>query len=181
MQVVGMVVLFIVLPFIPPGASKLPSFLRWFDNADGDGLDGDGAHQVRLEETMFGTTFLKRYWWLAVRNPINYFQHHILGVKGLKMLDTQKTLKPLDAPAVPSWIQVGDYSCGGVVKSAMIVRNKIIGHFVADEYYIVQPYKLFGKKLCLRIRIGHKLTGNYKSNMKPWTFNFHPFKTYRGV
>jgi hypothetical protein len=67
---------------------KLPNVLGWFDNAiDGDYGDRRGwwidncstAAWFGWFPNLKSTDFLARYWWLAVRNPINNFKRFVVG------------------------------------------------------------------------------------------------------
>ena len=90
---------------------RLPSWALWFDNVY-DGADGDRRNWWRdncSTEAWFGwfpelknTDFLARYWWMAIRNPINNFKRNIAGADctllkvimqyhiGTKLIDADK-------------------------------------------------------------------------------------------
>lgn len=153
LQLVSIVVLPFILPFIPKDRETLPAFVRWFDNAEiplgigskDDGLAGPAyyrepsiASYKKVLRTDYLSLLLCRYIWLAFRNPLNYFQYKAIGVK-------------ISGPIIIKEKQ-GDDTVG----------NKEGDH--AGVYYIKgnqgywQYYKVIklGSTRCLRIRLGYK-------------------------
>jgi hypothetical protein len=79
----GIPILAIALLFVSRKKETLPRFIRWFDNnelhlrADGDdGLSGPDYIRSKWKDP---TGWLARFNWLALRNPVNYFQYAVLG------------------------------------------------------------------------------------------------------
>lgn len=59
----------------------LPTWAKWWDNKI-DGTLGDDDYRWASRDIPFGwknTSFLGQYWWMAIRNPFNYFKRFILG------------------------------------------------------------------------------------------------------
>jgi hypothetical protein len=91
----GLFVVPVAMLFSRPGLTtdgrptgKMPNVLGWFDNAiDGDYGDRRGwwidncskAAWLGWFPKLKSTDFLARYWWLAVRNPINNFKRFVVG------------------------------------------------------------------------------------------------------
>lgn len=93
LEILGSIILPFVLPFIPKSQEHLPYLVRWFDNHESyypgqegqhvDGLAGPKAHRDKnglTENSSFIKLYWERYRWLALRNPLNYFQYKHLGV-----------------------------------------------------------------------------------------------------
>jgi hypothetical protein len=58
-----------------------PKYLRWWDNPV-DGTLGDPSFRWASRDIPFGwknTSFLGQYWWMAIRNPFNYFKRFIIS------------------------------------------------------------------------------------------------------
>jgi len=59
----------------------LPKFALFWDNKI-DGTLGDDDYRYASRDIPFGlknTSFLGQYWWMAIRNPFNYFKRFILA------------------------------------------------------------------------------------------------------
>lgn len=59
----------------------LPRWAKWWDNKI-DGTLGDDDYRWAGRDIPFGwknTSFLGQFWWMAVRNPFNYFKRFILA------------------------------------------------------------------------------------------------------
>jgi hypothetical protein len=59
----------------------LPSWALWWDNKV-DGTLGDDDYRWASRDIPFGwknTSFMGQYWWMAIRNPFNYFKRFILA------------------------------------------------------------------------------------------------------
>lgn len=155
-------------------------FFKWFDNGDEldrkYGLNGDIGYQNSKgnPKTPF-KLYLSRLTWLAFRNPVNYFQYNILGVKvkylGEVILHDNyiQRLKQDNA-----FLEVSDWSEAG--------KRKVETSTGFWEYYIVYKYP-FNHKKCFRARIGHKL-GHFpliqpRSTVQ-WVCAIQPWKDYRG-
>ena len=60
---------------------RLPTWAKWWDNPI-DGTLGDDDFRWASRDIPFGlknTSFLGQFWWMAVRNPFNYFKRFVLG------------------------------------------------------------------------------------------------------
>jgi hypothetical protein len=176
-QLIGMVVLLFVLPFLSRNGTKLPHILSWFDNAENiylsekdmhrDGLSGPAYYRAsdlgRLEtygpydgEDLNANhelvskyeLFKSRYDWLALRNPINYFQYDILGAH----ID-------IDDVVITKGDETNNYS---------EVETEACTYY---EYYIAKPW-LFG--FIFRFRMGWKITSTYRP-IQQWVFTLNPF------
>jgi hypothetical protein len=188
LQLLGYVLLAIYLPFtlrdrrvINCPDQRLPKVLRWFDNADDRdqkyGLNGDLAHQKRHK-----SLFIRRYTWLATRNPVNYFQRKIIGspspwILGYHIENHPKYKSPVANSKQAT--QVGDYV--GQSEGWRSVEAYNYGYKLLWEYYVVKHY---GNGKCLRMRLGYKLGHDpleQKSGSVQWVFSISPWKTYRGI
>lgn len=59
----------------------LPTWAKWWNNPI-DGTLGDDDFRWAGRDISFGwknTSFLGQYWWMAVRNPFNYFKRFVLA------------------------------------------------------------------------------------------------------
>lgn len=152
LELLGMVVLPVVLPFIPANQEVLPKYLRWFDNAStyvgfvypaGDGLSGDVAYREMRKAEGHTNLFWERYYWLALRNPINYFSVVVLGSKGIF-----QTIEVYGDPETDH----GKHD-GFCVSVAV---DQLSGKKVIQVYY-VKTYNLFGLHKTFWIRWGNKI------------------------
>lgn len=60
---------------------QLPKWAKWWNNPI-DGSLGDDNFRWASRDIPFGlknTSFLGQFWWMAIRNPFNYFKRFILG------------------------------------------------------------------------------------------------------
>lgn len=157
LQLVGILMLPFILPFISKDSETLPSIFRWFDNAEiplgigsqDDGLAGPKYYRdpaiASYKKFLFSdylALLLCRYIWLAFRNPINYFQYKVIGIcipkEGIEVVQ-------LGNPRIGN--KSGDVS--GVSHLIIKISNKTY----YDYYKVI---KLWSGR-CLRIRLGHKL------------------------
>jgi|DEB0MinimDraft_10_1074344.scaffolds.fasta_scaffold01596_10 hypothetical protein len=188
LQILGYILLAIYIPFTLTDRrvhdcpdQRLPYLLRWFDNADirdqRFGLNGDPAHQARHKNL-----FIRRYTWLAVRNPVNYFQRKIIGSANPWLLEFHRvTHAKYKSPLAESkeLTPVGDYI--GHSEGWRIVEAYRYDYKMLWEYYLVKHY---GNGKCLRVRLGYKLghdPSDQKSGSIQWVFSINPWKTYRGI
>jgi hypothetical protein len=182
-----MLVLPFILPFVPDDKETLPEAFRWFDNAEiplklgaqDDGLAGPKYYRVPYLNSLPSfipysvRLFIVRYTWLALRNPINYFQHKTLGFH-IEDSPISATITEEYNPKVGN--KTGDVSGSSYLE--VTYRGKIYW-----ELYIVRQYK-FLKDKCFRARIGYAIDkpsectpGSYKR----WVFTVTPFMKYEGV
>ena len=153
MMLLGILLLPIVLLFIPRDVENLPRFLRWFDNYSGvvrkypagDGLSGGPIYRTVRAVEGHTNLFWERYYWLALRNPINYFSCVVLGVTTEGLEQINENVKVYGDP------DVGDQS-----KSGCNITTWSVGSKDLICFYYVKAYTLFGKDLCIRIRMGYK-------------------------
>lgn len=182
LQLIGMAVLAIVLPFIKKDTHNLPKYLKWFDNYEfyyqedlEDGLDGlAGPINYRKQRNIYPygkynyfKLLYERYIWLAIRNPVNYFKYSKLGIVWDRTARvTESNMK----------YNVGDQSDRGFFYQQVRLDGK--NYY---EYYWVYKYPFIQK--CIRIRIGHKFGDpKYINNYSTvsWVCAISPFKTYSG-
>jgi hypothetical protein len=154
--------------------------LEWFDVGDEldrkYGLNGDlGYQQSRKNPTTTFGIYKMRLTWLAFRNPINYFQHNILGEHVSNLGDiTLKSNYINDLKEENELLEVSDWHYAGARKVLLST-----GHW---EYYIVYKYP-FKQDKCLRIRLGYKLGHRPLQHLRltvQWVFVFQPWKDYIG-
>src|SRR3982750_1965184 len=73
LELVGILILYPVCRL--RGPKPLPVFLNWFDNAD---------HYFGRDTSVYfagrDSGPYEMYYWLAIRNPLNYFGYSVLGV-----------------------------------------------------------------------------------------------------
>jgi len=154
LQLVSIIVLPFVLPFIGKDKETLPDFLAWFDNNEirmkngkmDDGLAG--YPEYRAEMIPKYGLFLTRYIWLALRNPVNYFQYKVLGASIYPRI-TMYNAVAYDA-------QVGNKEGEHEGLSILEAVTDVEGDrevLATDVYYV----KKLTSTRCVRIRIGHKL------------------------
>lgn len=141
LQLVGVIILLPVCYVVGP--NPLPKYLRWFDNAD--------QYIQRDTSTYFAVRdsgILNMYYWLSIRNPLNYFGYMILGFKQSDSLTTQTFYTGFSS------VDVGDSpgKHSGLLYSELNHDNKIY-----YEYYYINKYVLFDTTYCFRFRLGHKL------------------------
>lgn len=171
LQLVGMIVLLIIVPTLSRSVSKLPDWLAWFDNAeniyldendpDRDGLSGPSYYRrddlgiANAEGPFDGNDDIalfrlwwNRYNWLALRNPINYFQYEILGAK----IDE-------DDVVIIKGTDTNHYA-------EVITQDDLY-----YEYYVTKPW-LFG--FIFRFRMGWKITSTYRP-IQQSVFIINPF------
>jgi hypothetical protein len=174
-----------VLPFVPKDKEVLPKAFRWFDNADAhvvhwkpvpDGLCGDIPYRVRRAEQGHTNLFWERYYWLALRNPMNYFSVKYLGlpyVENFRIFGNTETSDQGES----GYVFKEGFSDHDALTSIPCVHSKSN----CAEFYYVKAYKLFGKDLCIRFRVGHKLPHTLKGVLihAGFVFTFNPFMPYR--
>tara|TARA_R110002126_G_scaffold13516_1_gene58506 strand:+ start:268 stop:879 length:612 start_codon:yes stop_codon:yes gene_type:complete len=184
LQIIGIPILAVLLLFIPEDREYLPKKFRWWDNHERytEGNIGDdslsGSSHIRNEWSN-PTGWLARFYWLALRNPVNYFQYNILGrvKKSPYTLDVQRVRGfsfPSNKTNPKKWLQVGTHEYNTRGWYYQEVTN---GDDKLWEFYVIYP--LF-KKWHFRFRAGWKLGGFY-SNKKQgdaiqWVFSMTPLK-----
>lgn len=135
------------------GRQKLPYLFRWFDNAD--------LYIGRDSTTYLGVIqegFLYRWYWLAIRNPVDYFSYKYLSITvgpEVKVISIIKNTLPWKIKETWSYYseyedrKVGDGDNEGLFYIEYLINNKIY-----YEYYFVK--KLTATR-CFRFRMGWKL------------------------
>ena len=170
-------------------------FFKWFDNGDDRdrkyGLNGDLGYQASTHNLSIDSykkllksgarltkwhLYKMRFIWLALRNPINYFQYRVLGVKSSRI---NKAIYYDDIPTQEN--EIGDWHKPGIRQREVTDTS---GHIFAWEYYIVYQYP-FKKDKCFRARIGHKLGHRPKDEAVgrdyiQWVCSIQPWKSYKG-
>lgn len=166
LQLAGMIILFPFTYIYQIGA--LPIWLRWFDSADP--YVGRNTETIELE-TKKG--WMNRYYWLALRNPINYFSYKYLGFiwNSPEILNVQGPMNVGDAT---------DHVAG--YKYIEIKQNNKIYY----EYVYIYVYKLTANSLqkCIRFRMGWKISDPYKNKngeLQQEVFVISPYHSYNGL
>lgn len=180
---------------------RLPKMFRWFDVGDvrdkGYGINGDLGYQTKQllgsEEVLMSCqlqdaisinppSIWKIYWmrlnWLALRNPINYFQYNVLGIRSvnlgrlIKVIDRSDNFN-LERDDYSKSPEIGDWP-------GHVAGFRYREFENAKEYYWIYRYP-FLKSRCFRARIGHKLGHTYPYRaVIQWVCTIQPFKSYRG-
>lgn len=181
MQILGMIILAPVLLFIPKDREHLPRVLRWFDNADYyrkpkgsliDGLSGDPGFRAQYKDP---TAWWPRYYWLAIRNPINYFQYYKLG-KAYNLEDVNMIWKTGNR-YTSDWIRDKSIPNDGLFQAEVTISGKVYW-----ELYWVYNWS---DDRCLRLRLGWKINQVPEKILEDqvtesrhfqFTFNLHPYK-----
>lgn len=171
LELIGLIVLLLVLPFLSKDREDLPRLVRWFDNhelytkqdiQDGiDGLAGDIPFRKKNNIYPYGPyNYLRNLWhrynWLALRNPLNYFQYKVLGRKRKDV----SILKKL----------VGSPFVGDLKGQKQGLRYMELDDNIWEIYYVKRLYGSRG----LRVRIGYKISKDNKYCQ--WVLVINPFK-----
>jgi len=163
-----------------PEATKLPTWLSWYDNADNDGIWGDAANQERNARYGWNPCgFLAKFHWIMIRNSLNNFKYRVLGFYQSDIASYSQVIEQ----AYVKDQYVGDYSSGGLRYIEVNLKN---GQ-KRWEYYAVLPYTIGSKSLCFRARLGWVINNPHepdefqsKRTYFRFTCSINPFKTYRG-
>jgi hypothetical protein len=178
LTIIGVPILAVGLLTVDKNATTLPRWLKWFDNADDDGLIGDPANQERNRKRGIDPQgYIAKLLWLAFRNPINYFKYRVLGLKTSEIEYYTAIIEKSDIPGKP----IGDYYSGG----KRYIEVQLKDGSKAYEYYLVWPYRLLNRALCLRIRMGWKI-GHPDEVQKPREYlsyagTLNPVGSFKGT
>lgn len=115
---------------------KLPYLFRWFDNADLYVGRDTSSYLAVIQRG-----FLYRWYWLSIRNPVDYFSYKYLSIT---LPQGQISVLPIG----DSLFKVGDGDNEGLLAIEYLVNNEIY-----YEYYFIK--KLTATK-CFRFRMGWK-------------------------
>lgn len=163
LQLLGIIILLPVVVYCHYTCNtKLPKCIAWFDSFD---LYSDRDKSVYLQVIESG--ILKRYIWLAFRNPLNYFGYKVLGIQVGDI--------PLKQLYYHGDRNVGDGSYPGFYSQEV----EINGHSYYEYYLIV----LWSPTKCLRFRMGYKigtLTTNPPGSYIQQVCVLQPYKDYWG-
>lgn len=103
------------------------------------------------------------YWqewkWLVWQNPVNNLMAITLAISG------------------KTYVVSGDEGIGDKLKPGFYA----IRMGWAWEYYWIKPYKILGKRRCIRVRLGWKIYGTSRGDLCPYVWAINPFKEYSGV
>ncbi len=144
---------------------KLNPSLKWFDSAD-----SYVGRDVSVYQAVVESGKANQYFWLAFRNPINYFGYVVLGV--CPKTSVQPLGETISSPPV------GDTSKAGYYHAEALIDGKKV-----YEYYVIYRYALFPNK-CFRFRFGHKIGQLSELQLGCWVqfvCCIQPFKDYTGV
>lgn len=159
--VVGIVALPVVAFFYDIG--KMPIWSRWFDSAD-----PYVGRDTTTIEIINKQGWFKKYWWVAIRNPINYFSYKYLSFV-------------LDEDAL--FILEGEPNVGD--STGDIPGYKYIEVIQKDKTYYEYYYiKKWSKTKCFRFRMGYKIGDPYlnqKGEIQQEVLVLQPYKSYSGL
>jgi hypothetical protein len=183
LQLVGAVILLPLCIFYDVG--RLPRMFRYFDSAD-PYIGRDITVITQINDGRFWQQYspLQIWWgkycWLAWRNPINYFEYTVSGVK----VPQEGIVTVLDQPDIQADKQFGEIGTSKGNRGGLFRAEADIGNTRIYEYYIVHPYTLpyLGIK-CFRFRLGFKI--DHPASNKPGShiqavFTINPFASYEG-
>jgi hypothetical protein len=157
LELLGIPLLALVLLFVPHETTSLPRLFQWWDNYDGV-IDGTGDY---LAEHQNGSIWWRRFNWLALRNPLNYFQYQHMGCR-----------PPLTPTTVihdgKETLENGGHSYKEVYQNDEHKRYY--------EYIYEKKYTLFGNPGSFRFRLGWKLAGTDHNGVYQWVLQIIPFK-----
>lgn len=152
------------------GVKQLPTVLKWFDCADWYVNRNTSSITKVIEGGWFNW-----YYYISIRNPLNYFSYVILGVK-IESIESKLVQNRFYSDNVKRPLEVGDTKNAGFQVGEYIINGKTY-----YEYYLVQTYEIFGKIKCLRVRFGHKLGFNPEiGNYYEYVTVLSPYHTYTG-
>jgi len=157
LELIGLILVPIAL-LIPTYSYRLPTYLRWFDSAD-----WYTGRDTEIIETISVEGFWTRYYWLAIRNPLNYFGYKVLGHK---VIDNTKG------------IQSGTPNIGDTIGHVSGYQYNTLDNIY--EYYLI--YK-WNRSKCLRFRMGWKISNgpdNKINSYIQWVMVIQPYKDYTG-
>jgi hypothetical protein len=137
--------------------SSLPRVFRWFDNADI--YPEFNRNPITYLKDVIPKGVLYRYYWLALRNPLNYFGYKILGWKSDR--DIVASIIGDSANKRPGY----DY----------IEVNDKGSHY---EYYYIHKWN---STHCFRFRMGWKLQDTKVGDWVQWVLVIQPYKSYSGI
>lgn len=165
LQLIGSICLLVYLPFHRKkvketnSSIKLPYLLRWFDCAD---LYLEFKRNNTTYLKVYGSGFWSCYFWLAWRNPINYFSYKYLG------------------------FYLNDFTKKSIVKQEGNVKNKNHpGYYFIEiesnnkiyyEYYYA--FKFLKNKLFI-FRLGWKIIPAKNNEFVQDVFMINPLKTIK--
>ncbi len=160
LEVVGWLVLLPVIYFnqhrlIYGGSIKLPKLFRWFDNADI--YEEFGRNPITYFKDVVPSGVWYRYYWLAFRNPLNYFGYKVLGWKA-----------DINIPGSAVGDSSGDHA--GIFRITHIPP--------VYEYYLIHKWSA---TKCLRFRLGWKLQNTKCGEWCQWVLVFQPYRSYGGI
>ena len=185
-QLAGIPILAILLLVVPRDREYLPRMFRWWDNHEryfegnksDDGLSGPDYIRNKWRNP---TGWLARFYWLALRNPANYFQYAYLGrirntpyrtmrVRGCVFQEdgskNRTNPQKLLSVGTHTWNRRGYY-----------YQEVINGAETLWELYMVWPLY---KKWHFRLRMGWKLGGIYSQKKEgdgiQWVLAITPLK-----
>ncbi len=165
LELLGIIILFPIL-LVYRNSESLPGPLRWFDNYDIHSKERDRSVYegiVRTGQQSLGG-LIYRYYWLALRNPLNYFGYTVLGFK-CRMLPWE---------SIKSDLNIGDAS--GQSPGFLYLEYEQDNKIYFEYYYI----KKWSDTKCLRVRIGHKLKNTRNDDFVQWVFVISPYHSYSG-
>lgn len=183
LQIIGLPIVGLIILCTPravSGNTRLPFFARWFDCAD---LYPEfNRNPITYIAVVLPKGSFYRWYWLCLRNPINYFSYKYLGVLPGTSIKPTAFYQNTDVYVPPGIIvSIGDSTddFSGVQYTECIINNKIY-----YEVYIVRKYtSKFLQGKCFRMRYGWKLgtpteihAGEYVQDC----FNLQLFATYSG-
>jgi hypothetical protein len=136
--------------------AHFPWWARPWDNKD-HGIDGQGFY---AEKTVGWPYWLRCLIWSCNRNGSFNWSKYVMGIKA----------RPYTHEGD---VAIGDKKAGGSYWCFMPGT-------LFFEYYSIIPYTLFGKKRCIRIRLGWKRYGKPDGELCQFCGVFNPLMPYLG-
>ena len=172
LMLVGIIVL---IPLVALGyeIGKLPVLFRWFDSADP--FVGRNTEVIESVNTQGRKAI---YNWLALRNPINYFNYKYLGFVWNNPEVKTYTSYAESFDITKPFPDIGDST--GDAPGFKYIEVKQDGKTYYEYYYI----KKYNEKQCLRFRMGWKIGNPYQNNngeIQQDVLVFQPLKSYSGI
>lgn len=155
-----LIFLFVVIPAMVVSLFVVPVllFTKWSGTTTifGNAKWGRGNNHFAYPTKGFWEEFN----WLVLRNPVNNLHSFTLAVRNTT---------PVKYDGPPE--DIGDKTVGGMYTLTM---GK------AWEIYLIKPYTVFNKRLCIRARFGWKI---YEDNdaLAAFVFTVNPWKAYLGA
>ena len=167
LMLVGALLLLFVCPFVPNDKLRLPALFKWWDIVD-DYIGRDTS----VIKKIYAQGWWSRYCYIALRNPVNYFDYVHMGLHWTG--NEIYTLYNKDED------NIGDGTRPGFRHIEVVRRNGLFDRKFFEYYWIYQ-YP-FAKHVCFRFRMGWKIAddNNPPGSVSQWCFVISPWHNYTG-